>query len=422
MSWVSVVCFGICSGIILTTLNRGADPLSPTRIFAFMWSIAIALTELKYSAFQHEWNAQSWILLLIPIGSFLLGTFVAYVVNLEKDLVPIHKMRVRLNAERVREKQLFWLICLVTTVYAISYLANFLIKGWLPIEAAEKHVSRVDFNVTGLSFLTYLVPSIMFFVVLYFLKVQAKKGKKVVLAILFLVVLGSFLLFVSRFQIIMIIIICVTLFYYSTQYIRFRTGLTLFLFVTGFFYWISSIRLSHLVATYLHTASRMRFSKDYALFTEPYMYFVMNLENFGRSVNLLESHTYGYYTFDFITAMSGLKYWVYDYFRMERHPFLISSYNTYTSFWPFYSDFGVVGLALIPLVLGLGIGMLYYQMRIRPSTKNVTAYGVMVFVMFLSFFIFPLSWLWFELNMLVIYLGLRWTMIPWKEHVLSSSL
>jgi oligosaccharide repeat unit polymerase len=139
-------------------------------------------------------------------------------------------------------------------------------------------------------------------------------------------------------------------------------------------------------------------------------------------VNLLESHTYGYYTFDFITAMSGLKYWVYDYFRMERHPFLISSYNTYTSFWPFYSDFGVVGLALIPLVLGLGIGMLYYQMRIRPSTKNVTAYGVMVFVMFLSFFIFPLSWLWFELNMLVIYLGLRWTMIPWKEHVLSSSL
>ena len=155
----------------------------------------------------------------------------------------------------------------------------------------------------------------------------------------------------------------------------------------------------------------MKFPKEYAFFTEPYMYFVMNLENFARAVHQLDYHTYGYYTFDFITAMTGLKYWVYNYFNMNRLPYLISNYNTYSAFWSFYYDFGVIGLALIPLVLGLGTGLLYYRMRSGPSIKNVTAYGVMVFVILISFFVFPLSFLWFEFNLLVIYLILRWTVV-----------
>ena len=259
----------------------------------------------------------------------------------------------------------------------------------------------------------------MFFIVLYFLMVQQKKGRKVFLAALFLVVLGSFLLFVSRFQIILVIVLCGTLLYYATKYIRLRTALVLFVIMTAFFYWISSIRLSRFVATYLYSASKMKFSKDYAFFTEPYMYFVMNLENFARSVNKLDYHTYGYYTFDFITAIAGLKYWVYEYFNMERHPFLISSYNTYSAYWTFYSDFGVFGISAIPLALGLGVGILYYRMRSRPSIKNVAAYGIMFFVIFISFFVFPLSFLWFELNLLVVYLFLRWTILPRNQIVRS---
>jgi oligosaccharide repeat unit polymerase len=142
------------------------------------------------------------------------------------------------------------------------------------------------------------------------------------------------------------------------------------------------------------------------------MYFVMNLENFARSVNHLDYHTYGYFTFDFITSIAGLKYWIVEYFNLERMPYLISGYNTYTAFWWFYSDFGVIGLALIPWVLGFSAGLLYYRMRSRPTIKSVTAYGVMIFIMLFSFFNFPISFLWFEYNLLMIYLFLRWVMIP----------
>jgi hypothetical protein len=80
-------------------------------------------------------------------------------------------------------------------------------------------------------------------------------------------------------------------------------------------------------------------------------------------------------------------------------------------------DFGVIGLALIPLILGFSSGLLYYRMRGGPTIKNVTAYGVMVFVIFFTFFNLPTSFLWFEYNLLAMYLILRWTMIPQKVHV-----
>lgn len=409
MSWTSLTCFGICLGIIISCFRREADFLSPGRVFGFIWSLSIALAELKLSAFQHDWNFDSWILLLTAISAFLVGTFIAYVLNLGKTLVPVPAMREMLKQERVHETRLFWLICLSIVVYSAAYLANFLARGWLPIEAVGKNMSRVEFNVTGLTFLIYIVPSIIFFIVLYFLKVREQKSRKIFLTIMLLIVFGSFLLFVSRFQIMIAFIMCVTFLYYATSYIRLRTAVTLFLSAAAFIYWISSIRSSHVVATFLYSMSRMRFSKDYAILTEPYMYVVMNLENFARSVSRLDYHTFGYYTFDFITAIAGLKYWVYDYFNMNRLPYLVSGYNTYSAFWPFFYDFGVIGLALIPGVLGFGTGLLYYRMRSKPTIRNVTAYGVMVFVMVFSFFVFPISFLWFECNLLMIYLFLRWT-------------
>jgi oligosaccharide repeat unit polymerase len=142
------------------------------------------------------------------------------------------------------------------------------------------------------------------------------------------------------------------------------------------------------------------------------MYVVMNLENFSHATDHLEHYTYGYFTLDFVTAIAGLKYWVLEYFGLDRMPFLFSSYNTYTAFWWFYSDFGVVGLAVIPLLLGFGAGALYYRMRQAPTIRRVTAYSVMVFVTAISFFVFPMANLWFEYNIAALYLILRWTIVP----------
>jgi oligosaccharide repeat unit polymerase len=320
MSWISWVCFGICLAIIISILRREADPLSPARVFGFMWSLSIGLADLKFSGFQHIWNFNSWVLLLIAVTAFLVGTFIAYVLNLKSRLVPIPEMRRLLKCEDVREARLFWLICLSFFIYCVSYLINFSMRGWLPIFTIGTALSRVDFNVTGLTFFLYSVSFIIFFTVLYYLLVEGKKNKKIFLAVICLVAFASNLLLLSRYQIIMSIMICFSLLYYGSHYIKLRTTLPLFIIVTAFFYWISSIRVSHLVSTFVYTVSKMKYSIDYAFLTEPYMYVVMNLENFARSVNMLDYHTYGYYNFDFITAITGLKYWIYEYFNMDRSP------------------------------------------------------------------------------------------------------
>jgi len=157
----------------------------------------------------------------------------------------------------------------------------------------------------------------------------------------------------------------------------------------------------------MYNISKMKLPRDLALLTEPYMYFAMNLENFARTVDRLDHHTYGYFTFDFITALTGLKYLVVDYFSLDRTPYLISGYNTYSALWYFYRDFGVVGVAVIPFVLGFGIAMLYYEMRQRPTISKIVAYGIMLFVMIISFFHFPIAFLWFEYNLLMFYVFLR---------------
>lgn len=412
MSWVSWISFALCVGIVLASLRREADILSPARVFGFIWCLAIGLTELKFSRYQVEWNTLSWSLLLIGIAAYLVGILIAHVLNLGRKMVPLDSMRVMLRQERLHEDRLFKIICVSFAIYALSYVVIFLDKGFLPIFVVGTKTSRVDFYVFGFGVLINSTAFIIFFTLLYHLLVPDRKARKRILTMVTLVAVGSYALLLQRFQIIMAAVLCFALLYYATRRIRLKTVFLIFAAVTGFFYWISSLRLGSLVATYTYYSSKMRFPIAYALLTEPYMYLVMNLENFARAVNRLDHFTYGYFTFDFIGAAVGLKYWISDYFGLDRTPFLVSGYNTYTAFWSFYRDFGVPGLALIPLVLGFGTGVLYYRMRTSPTIKNVTAYGVMVFVMFISYFNFPIAFLWFEYNILALYWLLRWTIVP----------
>jgi len=412
VGWVSILAFVVCFGIVLSGFRKNADPFSPGRVFGLIWGLSIGLADLKFSGFQHEWRTTSWILLLLAVVAFFVGTFAAYVVFLRRPLMPLRRIREVLGKEVIHESRLFWVTLASGIVYAVAYVLNYLAKGWLPIEAAARDMSRTEFNVTGLTFLIYLVPSVLYFVILYFVKVKGARAKKLLLGVFGLMILISFLLFVSRFQIMMLAVVSFTFFFYATKHVRLRTAMIALFGAAGFFFWISSIRWSSFVAEFLYWSSRMKFPRDYAFLTEPYMYFVMNLENFARAVQKLEQFSYGYYTFDFITAIAGLKYWVYEYFNFERLPFLVSGYNTYTSFWLFYRDFGVIGLVAFPFLLGFGTALLYYRMRSMPSLRNVTAYGVMLFVITMSFFVFPLSFLWFEFNLLLIYVALRWTTIP----------
>ena len=408
MSLVSIISFLICFGIIASCFRKNADVLSPARILGFIWSLAVGLADLKLSRLQDQWTLESWVQLLLGPISLLVGIFVMYVLNIGTRPFQLDKIRQIWRAHSINHKALFGIILALFALFLSSYITIYLIQGEIPLFSSRPGFARLNFQMFGLGLFLHNVALVGFFTVLYLLIVNGNRGKKwlLVLATLSSVVLYSITL--QRFQVMMTGILSISLLYYTTRHLRFSTISLWVACVLLFFYWVSTARGGQLFLYYLYIDSQMKFSPTYAVFTEPYMYLVMNLENFVRAMERLDHFTYGYYTFDFVTALTGLKHWISEYFALEETPYLTSGYNTYSAFWWFYRDYGIIGITIVPFLLGLSIGLLYYRIRIHPSLQTISAYCVCVFIMIFSFFNNLVSLLWFIYNLIAMYFIFRW--------------
>ncbi len=408
MSIVSLICFVVCLAIIASALRRDADALSPARVFGFVWAFAIGLTDLKLSGLQHTWSMSSWVQLLIGVSSFLLGTLFAFVHNLGKPLLSVQLMRKSWTKD-IDERKLFVSIAVIFALYIFAYVVITFIKGVRPpLFSAKPWIARHEFTMFAVGLFLQNVVVVAYFSVVYVLTARNQKARKWGVLMMTAVSILTYFFLLQRLQIMMTGIVCATLIYYTTSHLRKSTVVLYFIGTSLFFLLVSSLRAGQVLVLYLYTTAAMKFSPAYAILTEPYMYVAMNLENFTRAVQKLDTLAYGYYTFDFATAVVGLKHWISEYFGMVETPYLISNYNTYTAFWTYYRDFGVLGIAVIPALLGWGIASAYYWLRTNPNIRSLTFYSVAMFVMFMSFFNSPLGFLWFVYNVIVMYIVLRY--------------
>jgi len=408
MTWVSFLCFGVCFGIVVSCFYRGSDVLSPARVFGFVWCLAIGLAELKLSALQHTWSAESWIQLLVGPASFLLGVFILYVRNLDEKLLSVDLIRKKWKTERTDENRLFLWMCVAFVLYVYAYVVIAWARGGIPLFSSHPGEARMEFSMFAIGLFLHHLVVILFFTVVYHLTVKGQSARKWWLKLFSVVVLVSYFLTLQRLQIVMTIVIILTLVYYTSRHLRLGTVGGYSALIIALVYVVSNLRWAgQYFIYYLYRDSRMKFPPQYAIFTEPYMYVAMNLENFARSMDRLDHFTFGYYTFDFVTALSGLKHWLDDYIRLNETPYLISSYNTYTAFWTYYRDFGVLGVFAIGLLGGLAIGCLYYAMRKKPTLSSISAYSIAVFLMGMSFFNSQIGFLWFVYSVVAMYAVLQ---------------
>jgi oligosaccharide repeat unit polymerase len=378
----------------------------------FTWCLAIGLADMKLSYLQHSWTAGEWIVVILGPVSFMVGVLMAYVVNMDKSILDLDDLRLSLRTESIHERRLFVLILAGFFLYAVAYSTIYAVKGFVPLFSPNAADVRRDFSLFGIGVLLNSMPFLLFFIVYYHLKVENRKWNKRFLKSVGVIAFASYTLLLQRFQIVMAAVMCLTMLYFMARRIRIRAVVASVSGIVVFFYYISTLRAGQLISYYLYTTSRMRFSHHFALLTEPYMYLVMNLENFARAATRVDSYSFGYYTFDFVFALTGLKHWLSQYFQLQETPFLVSGYNTYTAFWTFYRDFGPFGITFVPLLMGLLIGCTYYALRRSPSLKLLTAYAVMVFVVIFSFFNSPIGYLWFAYNAFFMILIVRWVTVP----------
>lgn len=341
----------------------------------------------------------------ISLGSLLLGLFVTYVINIGKESKSVSAIRETVRSNTINSDLLYRYTIFLFIAYLVSYIFSAAIIGYVPLFTRFPGVTRNDWGVFGLGLFVQSFPAIIFLSILYFIYTKNQFKKKF---ILFLVILISFITYsflLQRYYVVFALILSAVALYYSTNIFKVRNITVILLILISVFFGMSLIRQTGTIVNYLYYLSDMKFSVKYAIFTEPYMYIVMNLENFANAVNNLEKHTYGLFTFDFIFALTGIKHTLFKYLNLTEFPFMITNnYNTYTMFFIYYWDYGVVGLGFIPFILGFLFGRAYHNMKQNPNINTISVYSIFAFVIIFSFFIPIISFLHFAFNFLVIYI------------------
>jgi oligosaccharide repeat unit polymerase len=403
MSWISFIFFSISFLLIASLAKNETDVFSPARLFAIVWSLILGLTELKLSGWQKEWSTYSWIVLLLSLLSVLLGMFIIYVINYNSYEKSISEIRESVNCFKINSQLLYRMVLLLFILYIFSYITIYLIVGYLPFFTLHPDLTRTGWQFFGFSLLIHLVPIIIYLIILFYLKTKGQTARKIILTSVLFSSLVSYFFLLQRFDLIIPIILTIAFLYYGTYKFKLKYIFLILSFLMLIIYGISSLRNSNLFIAILYYSGKMKISKSLAIFTEPYMYIVMNLENFANAVDKLSQFSFGYYTFDFVLALTGLKHWIYDYCAIIDFPYIITPvYNTYTMFFSYYRDFGILGIFIFPTIIGMLISTAYYRMRRSLNLYTISLYGIFVFVVIFSFFITMLSWLFFVFILIVI--------------------
>jgi oligosaccharide repeat unit polymerase len=390
MPIISFICILIFSITFITGFRKNADFLSPGRIFILLWSFVIGLTEFKFSFIQLEWTTFDWFMVLIGLLTFIIGVYISFLLNIDKPFLPVSQIRKKIRRIEINERLLFNIILIYFIIYSLFYIIEWQIEGYIPLLTPQPEKARKLFGIFGIHLVVQSVNVILFLIIQYYIFIKANFGKKILLFIILIISTGSFLLLLQRYNFVILILMGISLFYYSGRNVNFKTFLISAAIIIIFIVGIQTLRASTLFTAYFFYLSKMKFSADYAALSVPYMYIVMNLETFVNYFPKIETHSFGYYTFDFITAISGVKHWIAEYFNFEKFKDL-QGYNTYPFYWAYYYDFGIIGLSLIPFFLGFIFSEIYYLLHRNPNLVILSLYTIVFSVIAISYSSDPLT-------------------------------
>ncbi len=403
MPLISYSCLIIFLVTLLAGLRRDADFLSPARIFILLWSFVIGITNLKLSFLQSNWTYLDWFMVLLGLITFISGIYASFIINFNKPVLTINEIRLSNKNIIINERFLFRFIVSYFFLYLIAYIIEWQVEGYIPLISVQPEIARKMYGIFGVHLIVQSINIILFLILEYFIFIKANTNKKFFLLFILIITTATFALLLQRYNFIMLILMGISLFYYSGRKVNIKTFIIFTTIIISFIYGIQTLRESNLFLSYFYYLSDMKFSPRYAEFTIPYMYISMNLETFVKYSSQLNQHSYGFFTLDFLTALAGVKYFIIEYFNFEKFK-TINGYNTYPFYWSYFYDFGIAGLAIIPFILGFIFSEFYYLLRRYPSLVTLSLYSVVFSVIAISYTSDPLTRLDMMYNFVIIVL------------------
>ena len=396
---LSFFCFLILSlYLFLREREREGSSVTLPGLFALGLLFGEGVATLQLSKLSSPWTIHTWLSFYLAYLLFYLGyhgrtylsEFAASRSLKNTKIFSEEAKKVDLSGKEYRwnftEGQ-FLKLCILGLLLLsyFSFVIEALALGYIPLFTEHTPHAYSYFHLKGLHYFTtlfVLVPMLLPF--LY----QKEGSLKLFSGIsLFLALLLPILL-VSRFQLLFSLFLFVFSALYQGLRIRKRYLLLLFLFLLSAYVFLT-IERAHSVS-YLMGIFEMKNDKLPIFLVQPYMYIANNYENFNLLTKNIEEHSHGFrMAYPFFT-LSGAKFF-FD-FPLAYPVYLTKEeLSTLGILYDAYYDFGLLGVMLFSLILGLLSSWIK-----ELSRKEKNPFGGALYIQFAFYFLFSFFTTWFS--------------------------
>ncbi len=392
---VSLADFHLLSGILLIGLavylfvhwSRQAGTLVELRaLFTLAWVGGQGVSCLQLSRFQTDWNYLTWIAFFLVYVGFSMG----YDWGLKERKME----RKGLNKDGHQARKIGGCIQALAMLSVLCFFIELKQVGFVPVLSGSAY-SYSAFYVAGIHYGTFCCVLIPALSVLFIEACDAWNWRKLIfllpanaVAIVIPYICGS------RFQLLFAVGFAAVVYMIINKKVKIkRMGILLGLLVLVYV----ALTLSRdYDQGYLNSIFEMKQENTPVLISQTYIYIANNFDNFNCMVEQLAEHSWGLrllYPFFALTGLSLVFPELTAFPVFQTKPEL----TTLTMFYDAYYDFGMIGLFVVSLVLGILARILITRLK-RDNPVIYLFYGQMAIYLGLSFFTTwfsnPTTWIW----------------------------
>lgn len=393
-------------GFFLYVLNfmRTGSLVNIRGLFSGSWIVGMGLSVLQLSNLQKDWENATWICFFSAYLFFMIGYDILEKRNQEESQ---HKVETNIVRDEKMAKRVLHCIIGVAAVSLACFILEAVVLGFIPLFSPEPHAYSY-FHISGVHYFTVsciLIPALS----VIYSRLTEKWNKKNILILIFgnITAFAIPILCVSRFQMLFAVGFAAVIYLMLYKKITWKMILGAVAVVVPL-YIVLSIARRHDVS-YLNSIFEMKNSNTPIFVTQPYMYIAANYDNFNCLVSQLPEFTNGLRMLFPVIALTGLKF-----IRPELVNFPIyvvkTELTTVTMFYDAYYDFGIVGIIVFALVLGIAASLITNWTQKSKNPGAYMFYGQIAVYFTLSFFTTwfsnPTTWFWLAMTLIMyFYIG-----------------
>lgn len=371
-------------------------------LFTLAWVGGQGISCLKLSTLQDTWSYITWLSFFVIYIAFGIGYEWGRKYSRVEGKEP--------EKNKKKANRLFRCIMLLLVVSAGCFVIEIIRIGYIPVFSDEPY-SYSYFRMSALHYLHYCAISCILIPGLTVLwkKIDSEESKwrNGAIIIANIVAFAVPFLYVSRFQFLFEIGVAAVIYILVNKNMR-KSTLILFGLVVCAAYVVITLSQKR-DAIYLNNVFKMKYTHMPVFLTQPYIYIANNYDNFDCLVKNLPKFSYGLRMLFPFVSLTGLKFVMPN--LVPATVYLTSTeLTTFTMFYDAYYDFGVIGVFVIALLIGVVAKVIIDIIKKSDNPVVYLLYGQIAVYLALAFFTTwfssPATWFWLIITgMIYCYVG-----------------